>query len=364
MTTTSGTSMILFGGCSKKERFADVFSFDANGDGSFTQIVPEGTAPFPRSSHAAVYSENQIFYFGGYGGEGKSRVFMNDMFSLVFADDKATWVHHAHKGTAPKPRCSHSMTPIANGKMLIVVGGRDHMGYFDDSNIFDVATLTWTQLNNSPNPPMPLPLCGHTAMSLEAVPSFKVFVFGGQTGSAAERKEWTYTRSISVFDTNSQTWDATTVKGDQFPCAREDHRWAYDRKSSKLFVFGGWSGRWLNDLYSLDVAPIVGPPFCVTGTEPKEGPVTGGIPVRIFGIQFPEAKDVMVKFTNGEKEENVPGQWVSSTEVTCRSPSWEKFGAGEVEVRVNMKGEGFTVNRVKFTFYINTMPAKCLAYGP
>jgi len=167
-----------------------------------------------------------------------------------------------------------------------------------------------------------------------------------------------------VFDTNSQTWDATTVKGDQFPCAREDHRWAYDRKSSKLFVFGGWSGRWLNDLYSLDVAPIVGPPFCVTGTEPKESPITGGIPIRIFGIQFPEAKDVMVKFTNGEKEENVPGQWISSTEVTCRSPSWEKFGAGEVEVRVNMKGEGFTVNRVKFTFYINTMPAKCLAYGP
>ena len=116
--------MILFGGCSKKERFADVFSFDANGDGSFTQVLAEGTAPFPRSSHAAVYTENQIFYFGGYGGEGKSRVFMNDMFSLSFADGNATWVHHAHKGTAPKPRCSHSMTPIANGKMLIVVGGR------------------------------------------------------------------------------------------------------------------------------------------------------------------------------------------------------------------------------------------------
>jgi len=364
MTTTSGTSMILFGGCSKKERFADVFSFDANGDGSFTTVLAEGTAPFPRSSHAAVYTENQIFYFGGYGGEGKSRVFMNDMFSLSFADGNATWVHHAHKGNAPKPRCSHSMTPIANGKMLIVVGGRDHLGYFDDSHVFDVSTLSWTQLNSNPNPPMPLALCAHTAVSLEAVPSFKVFVFGGQTGSAAERKEWTYTSGISVFDTNSQTWDATTVKGDQFPCAREDHRWAYDRKSSKLFVFGGWSGRWLNDLYSLDVAPIVGPPFCVTGTEPKEGPITGGIPIRIFGIQFPEAKDVMVKFTNGDKEENVPGQWVSSSEVTCRSPSWEKFGAGDVEVRVNMKGEGFTVNRVKFTFYINTMPAKCLAYGP
>ena len=39
-------------------------------------------------------------------------------------------------------------------------------------------------------------------------------------------------------------------------------------------------------------------------------------------------------------------------------------GHGEVDVRVALNGEGYTVNRVKWTYYVNTKPQKCLAYGP
>ena len=46
---------------------------------------------------------------------------------------------------------------------------------------------------------------------------------------------------------------------------------AYDKKSSKLLVFGGWNNGWFNDLYALNVSKIVGPSYAVTDVIPNLG---------------------------------------------------------------------------------------------
>lgn len=58
------------------------------------------------------------------------------------------------------------------------------------------------------------------------------------------------------------------------------------------------------------------------------------------------------------------GTLESDTEIQCQSPVWERNGEGEVDVRVALDDQNFTVNRVRWTYYANTSPHKCLAYGP
>ena len=35
-----------------------------------------------------------------------------------------------------------------------------------------------------------------------------------------------------------------------------------------------------------------------------------------------------------------------------------------VDIRVNISGEGWTVNKIQFTYFANTSAKNCLAYGP
>ena len=129
-------------------------------------------------------------------------------------------------------------------------------------------------------------------------------------------------------------------------------------------MFGGWSNKFLNDMFSLDVSGIVGPPYAVKSLEPFSGPLSGNTKLVITGMNFPESPQVQVMFTNGKNQEIVKGDYISSSKISCESPSWDKYGAGDVEVRVSIRGEGFTVNRVRWTYYINTKPQKCTAFGP
>ena len=35
-----------------------------------------------------------------------------------------------------------------------------------------------------------------------------------------------------------------------------------------------------------------------------------------------------------------------------------------VDIRVNISGEGWTVNKIQFNYFANTSAKNCLAYGP
>lgn len=132
----------------------------------------------------------------------------------------------------------------------------------------------------------------------------------------------------------------------------------------QLIMFGGWANDWLDDLYLLDVSGIVGPPYAIQGLVPNEGPMTGKTDISIYGLQFYKAK-IVVKFTDGRNEEiSEKAEYISPTEIRCQSPDWSKYSAGEVDVRVSIGGEGLTVNRIKWNYYVNTKPQKCVAYGP
>jgi dynein heavy chain len=181
------------------------------------------------------------------------------------------------------------------------------------------------------------------------------------------RKDWELSQETAILDMVSMIWSLPDPVSKRLPLAREDAAWCYDRLSASLVMFGGWANRWLNDTWVLDVSGVVGPPYACLGCKPAMGPVTGGTAVVLSGLSFSEPQSdlgVRVRFTTQFASETVKGEWLGDSVIGCQTPSFEKFGAGEALIAVDIDGLGFTVHRVKFAYYVNTKPQKCLAFGP
>ena len=342
-----------------------------------------GTPPHPRSHHTASLvefdeeddgdAEKKIFIIGGYGGHGSTRDFTMDVHAL----DIDTWAWSKIdriKGVPPKPRADHTVCVADN--LLILSGGRGSSindkkagtfsGYFDDVHILDLADQEWKRppgvsADGGPAnwPTLPTTLWNHAAVAIESVPSYRMFVFGGQ------KAEFAYADQVSVLDTGRMSWaNANYAQGSVAPGAREDCSVTYDAKTCNIIFFGGWRQGWLDDLLCLNVAGIVGPPYAVQSISPNTGPITGNTPISIFGIGFIKHNSVQVKFSDGRRDATVSGKWISENEIQCNTPSFEKFGPMEVMVRVSIKGDPFTVNKALFSFFVNTKAAKCMCFGP
>ena len=138
----------------------------------------------------------------------------------------------------------------------------------------------------------------------------------------------------------------------------------YDTSTCNLVFFGGWKQKWLDDLWILNVAGVVGPPYAVMKAEPDTGPLTGGTPVILHGLRFIESPMINVRFTDGKRDANCNGTFVSDTMIKCVSPDFTKFGAADVVVRLSISGDPFTVNETRFIYYANTQAKKSMAFGP
>jgi dynein heavy chain len=115
---------------------------------------------------------------------------------------------------------------------------------------------------------------------VEAIPSWKYFIFGGESGDFPEggpRNFGSCTNSASFLDIETMHW--TTISPEDvdghnkgiLPPPREYSAMSYDHKDSRLLVFGGWNNGWFNDLYALNVSKIVGPSYAITEIDPPLG---------------------------------------------------------------------------------------------
>jgi len=80
----------------------------------------------------------------------------------------------------------------------------------------------------------------------------------------------------------------------------------------------------------------------------------------------------MVLFTCGDRPVDgatkntlqVGGTFVSETELTCTTPSFEVFGPKGCVVQLSIGGNDFTTTWIPFNYFLNTRALKSLAYGP
>jgi hypothetical protein len=91
-------------------------------------------------------------------------------------------------------------------------------------------------------------------VAVRAVPHWKLFCFGGKTGDLSFElgaPVGTFNNDVMVLETGSTTpdqWVKPSTVG-ALPTARADSPLAYDPATSQLVLFGGWSSRWLGDLW-------------------------------------------------------------------------------------------------------------------
>ena len=243
---------------------------------------------------------------------------------------------------------------------MYIYGGWNSNAQFNDLCIFDIETLTWQQIDSNYG----VPRWNHSCCAVEAIPNWKMFIFGGCSGVLDDKTnaQGTYVNDVAVLDTGSNFWAVPEVHGEA-PKPRADTEFAYDAKGSRLIVFGGWANRWFSDVHVLDVGSVVGPPYAIMGIEPKFGPVTGKSIVRIEGIDFVD-RPCLVRFAARKGVVDMPGTFVSDVEITCEAPNFEKFGVGMVDVRVSLGGDSFTTTFQKYTFFAVTDASRCLALGP
>jgi len=352
--TTVDNKIFIFGGLVEdKKRFNDLFVLDTEAY-AWRKLNARGQMAAPRAHHSATFLDRKLVIFGGYGGSGR---LFGDLEALDV--DQLQWSVLATKGQAPKARFDH--TASLAGTKLVVFGGRDNQQEINDVNILDTTTMTWDLMKQDVSPDRPVPLYCHVAQAVESAISWKLFTFGGRKGLLE------YTDAVYCMDTSNMLWIKPPVNFNpncKAPCPREYCATVFDPKGARMLFFGGWANCWLGDIASLNVSGIIGPSYAVTGIRPGMGPLSGQREVTVLGINFINNPVCNVKFTNGRDEEIVPGKYLSATEITCTSPSFEKLGAGIVQVKVLIGSEMYTVNKVEYLYYNDTKAAASIAYGP
>eukprot|EP00741_Cyanophora_paradoxa_P004754 tig00000828_g4612.t1 len=343
-------TLVVFGGLSGGKRFADVYTLDLE-TSVWTRIECKGAVPPPRAHHSATLVGRMLYVFGGYGGQG---VFHGELYVLEI--DTWTWVKPATKGTAPCARSDH-MAAFANGRIAFY-GGQDGKNAYCDMHLLEIESLTWTRVGGEELPSWGAqPLSSGSIETVESVPDWKAFVFGGRTDFMK------FTNAVSLVDMGSMSFSPVSCSGTA-PSSREDSAMIYDAKSSRMLLFGGWNNKWLADTHYLSVAEIVGPPYAVLGLEPQIGPVTGRTTVTLKGIRFFEAAKIDVRFSWNGQEVLVPGKFISDTAIQAVTPSFERFGPQVADVRVSIGGKTFNLQATSFFYFDETRANTSLAFGP
>jgi dynein heavy chain len=372
-TLFENTQILIFGGFHTTDhRLNDVWIFDTVGC-TWSQPNPKhnqeaavpcqlsnsewSNVPSPRGGHSATLVGELVYVFGGYGGMGYSRRDMDDLYALNIYT--WVWTKLNPKGLLPEKRSGHQA--VAVERKVFVFGGANSSVQLNDLFVLDTEMdpPVWTKMNTS----LPAPTWNLCGCSVIAIPTWKIFTFGGITGPLNDSDRMgKSSNAISILDTGIGRWQHPKVEGES-PSPRSDCSMSYDAKGSRLLVFGGWNDDWMNDLYSLDVGNIVGPPYAITDMFPNIGPVTGGTEITIIGIDFINTTNIIVRFGNARASVDVPGMFVSQSKITCVSPV-SKFPPGEVEVRVSLEGDSFTTTFQKFSYFPVTNFATCVMYGP
>lgn len=332
--------------------------------------------PHPRGSHSASISDNCLIVFGGYGGQGYKRQDFNDLYALCL--ETYEWYDVHTTGAPPSARSGHRAVSVQN--KLYIMGGWDTCQQFDDVYILDEDTMTWTKPETACGPDSwGPPRWNFTAVPVFAVPYWKIFLFGGNSGDLElSRPQGQFCNDLQVLECvnkeddekTSLTWYRPQVNGES-PCPRSDTQMFYSYDTGKLFLFGGWSNRWLGDVQCCYIKDVVGPPYNVFSIESPEwssaiGPVTGDSLMSLKGKGFTSSPSAsaIVRLATLKGFIEVPGNIVSDEEVTFQTPTFEKYGPVEVEARLKLTNQSFTNGFASFSFFSVTDSRETVAFGP
>jgi dynein heavy chain len=337
-------------------------------DVAMNQESPIG-APPPRANCGYYLYNNKVYIYGGHGGLNYARVAFSDIYS--FDLETLKWEKYEPVQQAqPPPEGRGGNSVFVVDDKLYSYGGWNMESQFTNLIIFDLNTCEW----NDPDIMNGVARWNHSAVMVEAIPSWKYFIFGGEStdfGEAQPRAFGQVVNSTCYLDLESMKWTTIECEDDVVPPAREYTVLTYDHRESRLLVFGGWNQGWLDDIYALAVSKVVGPSYAITDVDPPLGQLSGNVPITIKGVGFKDS-NIKVYFTASDTRAEVPsknsidvvGNFVSETEITALTPAFDSYGARGAICQLSIQGGDLTTTWVQFNYFMNTRANMSLCYGP
>jgi len=343
---------------------SDLVNVVSQGFGGVDLSDQPSNVPTQRANHTlSLLQESSVGLFGGHGGSGYTRKAFNDTWILNL--DNNRWTQLVCQGNPPAPRSGHSA--FAKDGCLFIFGGWNNDGQFNDFFMLDVENKDWTDMDLN----WSVPRWNHCMQLVEAIPSWRVFIFGGSADSLGTG------RSLGIVDdklgclllADKFEWSTPPLENkasDTRVPPREHTAICYDKEESRLILFGGWANKWLDDVWQINVSSIVGPPYAVIAIKPHLGPVTGGQKVQISGIGFKSTNgQVVVRFITPKFYAESQGVVIDDELIECNTPDVvQTIGPKDCEVRLAIGIRDFTTTMVKYKYFLNTIADKSLCYGP
>ena len=209
--------------------FTDLFPSPA-----WSQLLPAGPPPPPRSDHTAVMDpvgDRMVIFGGGEGSLTGPPVYHNDVWALGLSPSPA-WTQIVPTGTPPAPRFGHTAVYDPAGQRIVVFGGQAEAGRRNDVWILTLAgPPAWSEQTPAGTPPSGR--VGHVAV-YDPV-GHRMLVFGGFTALGTVDEVW----ALSLG--GSPAWTQLLPYGPS-PGRPGDHAAAWDPVHQRMLTCGGFGG--------------------------------------------------------------------------------------------------------------------------
>lgn len=208
-------------------RFNDIYFYDTRVK-RFDLPKINGT-PYRIARHASVFINGTIYSFGGYDGEGTFYgLSAFDVGSCTFEYPAVSF------GKEPGRRTNHAAVAVKD-KLYIYGGNKDEnnvYAIYDDMQMFDTKTKTWTNLTPYMKGDLPGKVIGHKMLSIGNT----IYLIGGGIWFPKHDSWSSKYNTVYSFNTETMEWKKLTVNGDQLGVCTFTMVWVH---KSFIFVFGG-----------------------------------------------------------------------------------------------------------------------------
>ncbi|KAJ1265608.1 hypothetical protein BS78_08G089400 [Paspalum vaginatum] len=193
-----------------------------------------GRSPSSRGGQSVTLVGETLVVFGG---EGHGRSLLNDLHILDL--ETMTWDEFETTGTPPSPRSEHAAACFAE-RYLLIFGGGSHSTCFSDLHLLDTQTMEWSRPEQKGVAPEPR--AGHAGVTMGE----HWFITGG--GNSRKGVSDTLVLNMSTYE-----WSVVTGLEARAPPASEGSSLVTHTIDGENFLvsFGGYSGRYSNQVYAL-----------------------------------------------------------------------------------------------------------------
>lgn len=285
--------LVLFGGIDQAGKsLNDTWEWDA---GNWRKVETAQSPP-QRAAHAVVFDEKRkrVVLFGGQAGANS----LADTWEF----DGRNWTR-IEAPNSPPARVAHALVYDKKLGKIILFGGTDFVSKqtFSDSWSFD--GKTWTEIKTAAAPAGRF----HHVLVYDSKRS-RIVLFGGNTAvPPLSSEKFKAGQRSDTWEFDGRQW--LQITSSDSPPSRDHHAAAYDVRTGKTIVFGGFSGGFEDGIYLGDTWAWDGKNWERLKAEPAPA-ARGGKPAMIFD----SSRRRLVLFGGGTPQKAMNDLWFFADE--------------------------------------------------